>query len=395
MKKAMFSDKSAAAGTSSNQLSQLQEKLRLEGKTILNLAQSNPGACGLMPAGILETLTQPEVLQYTPDCRGALNSRQALAAWLGCSVDDLFLSASTSEAYSWLFKLLCNPGDQILVPHPGYPLFEHLAGLENATTRYYRMDYIHPAGWRIDLPELEKQVAEPDVKALVLIHPNNPTGSYIQADERNTIIELCERYKVALIVDEVFRLYKLDEATAPASFADTRSGLCFCLNGLSKLLCLPQLKLGWMQISGAPELTAEAKLRLELIADTYLSVGAAPMHALPLLLPRVADFIAGVRWRLQQNLAAAALIFGGDDSPFRLLRCEGGWTLLLAVPRYSSEEELALRLLEETGILVHPGYFFDCEQEGIFALSLIVPEEQFSLACRKMRQWFEAFPHNF
>jgi len=376
-------------GQQANRLSQAVDRLRRAGRPILNLAQSNPTACGLQPDGLLASLQDPAIGRYEADCRGAWRSRLALAGRLGCDPERLFLTASTSEAYSWLFKLLCDPGDAVLVPKPGYPLFDYLAGLENVEARPYRLEYRHPQGWQIDTDQLTAAAAQPRVKAIVLIHPNNPTGSFVSQAERDFILYLASRHGLAIIADEVFLAYPLETREAPLSFATAESGLVFSLNGLSKLLCLPQLKLGWIQLAGDPAVVAEALPRLELIADTYLSVGAAPMHALPQLLPQVEAFTSGLRQRLQANLATVRRIFDQAGSPFRLLRCEGGWTALLEVPRYLPEEELALALLEQAGLLVHPGYFFDCERDGLLALSLIVPPDEFAAGCQRLRAWFD------
>lgn len=388
----MFSERINPA-VQNNPISLRKAELLQDNRSLLDLSNSNPTSCGLIPPGVLDSLSNDQILRYEPDCRGLLSTRQALAAFLGCTADRLFLTASTSEAYSWLFKLLCDPGEAVLVPRPGYPLFDYLAALENVETRAYRLEYQHPAGWFVDLDQLAAQLADPAVKGLILINPNNPTGSYIRATEREAIIELCCRHGVALISDEVFLSYSLEHDTDAASFGSEERGLCFCLNGLSKLLCLPQLKLGWIQLGGAAELVRQAADRLDIIADSFLSVGAPVLHALPALLKEVPGFNAGVRQRLMDNLACAKSVFETEASPFRLLHCDAGWTALLEVPRYETEESLVLSLMSECSVIVHPGYFFDCEREGILALSMIVEPATFAEGCKRIKAWFDKHQH--
>jgi aspartate/methionine/tyrosine aminotransferase len=351
---------------------------RTSGHRIINLADSNPGSCGLTVPGALQTLVHADARRYIPDPRGLLVAREALAGRFGVSPDGFFLSASTSEAYSWLFKLLCDPGDTVLVPKPGYPLFDFLAGLEAVQAEPYQLEYHHPGPWRIDLEQLREKAAATKARALVIIHPNNPTGSYIAEDERAAIVELCEQTGMALIADEVFLPYRLEVDGRPESFRGEDRCLVFALDGLSKLLGLPQFKLGWMHLSGPAAALAEAAERLEIIADTYLSVGAPVMNALPALLPMADSFIDGLRLRLRANLDRARLILEAGNSPYRILRCDGGWTALVEYPRVRTDEDLALGLLREAGLYVHPGYFFDTPRDGYLAISLILEEGLFS-----------------
>ncbi|MCK7503685.1 MAG: aminotransferase class I/II-fold pyridoxal phosphate-dependent enzyme [Desulfobacterales bacterium] len=256
-----------------------------------------------------------------------------MAAWYsscGLTVDpaDIFLSASTSEAYGWLFKLLADPGDSVLVPKPGYPLFEYLAGLEGVESIPYPLEYRHPRGWRTDLDALESALWSKRPKAVVLIHPNNPTGSYVDPGERPRILELCRAAGAAVIADEVFLPYDLEDGPEPG-FAGETGTPCFVLNGLSKLLGLPQMKLGWIVLAGPKEYRDEAAARLEIVADTYLSTGAPVLHAAPELLPRAPDFVRVLRSRLSSNLALLKDILEGELSPYRVLRCSAGWTAVL------------------------------------------------------------------
>ncbi len=380
----MFSNRISSA-TGPNAFSAKVSELRRSGIELLNLSESNPTRCGLEFPGLLESLASPGCRSYDPDPRGLPAARQLLSERTGTHPDDIFLSASTSEAYSWLFKLLCDPGDFVLVPKPGYPLFDYLAALEGLSTLPYRLEYSHPDGFRIDIDDLADSFKNRRVKAIVLIHPNNPSGSYVRDSERRAIVDLCEKFGVAIIADEVFMPYEVDAEQRQASFNNERRCLTFTLDGLSKLLCLPQLKLGWLQISGPADLKKQASLRLEIIADTYLSVGCAPVHALARLLPQADDFIRALQARLRANLATLRAGFQYGASPYRVYRCEGGWTSLLEVPRILPEEALILDLLEYCKIMVHPGYFFDFEDEGILSLSLILQPDVFKSGIARLK----------
>lgn len=386
MRRYIFSGRIAAAAHD-NRLAQAAAARRASGLPILNLAESNPSRCGLSPAGVLEALAAPENLRYAPDPRGLLVARRALAARLGCAEDRLFLAASTSEAYAWLFKLLCDPGQAVLVPKPGYPLFDYLAGLEGLRALPYRLEYRHPGGWAIDIDALMKAADEQGARAIVVINPNNPTGSYLGEAERRALVDFAASRGIALISDEVFLPYALEGEGRSLGGED--ACLCFTLDGLSKLLCLPQLKLGWIRVSGPAEAAREAASRLEVIADTYLSAGAPAMNALPALLPRADAFVASVRARLRANLAAMRAAFEGPESPYRVLRCEGGWTALLECPRVGTDEELALGLLEAEGLALHPGYLYDFEREGYLALSLILPPDDFARGMDGLKRYLD------
>jgi alanine-synthesizing transaminase len=365
------------------------------GRSVINFAQSNPTkvCVGLPEPEVLAAFSRPGILAYDPDPRGLLSARAAVAAWYGktgTSVDpqDFFLTASTSEAYGWLFKLLCDPGDTVLVPKPGYPLFEYLAGLENLESVPYRLEYLHPQGWQVDIDFFAAVLRNRKPKAVVLIHPNNPTGSYISTREREQIVRLCRKAGAALIVDEVFLPYAVEDE-APPSFAGETDVPCFVLNGLSKLLGLPQMKLGWIVLAGPRDFRIAAASRLEIIADTYLSVGACVLHAAPELLPRADAFAQGLRERLSGNMAMLRRVLEPEGSPYRVLRCSAGWTALVEVPRVASEEEIALGLLREEGVYVHPGYFFDFEREAYLAVSLLLPPDDFRDAATRLKSYLD------
>lgn len=375
--------------TGQNSIARVSAELKGAGISVLNISDSNPTRHGLNPGGVLAALSNRASLEYSPDPRGLESARHSLAARFGGAADSYFLSASTSEAYAWLFKLLCNPGDSVLVPKPGYPLFDSLAGLEAVCAVQYHLEYRHPSGWVIDLECLKSTAIACNAKAIVVINPNNPTGSYISIDERNAIVGFCTERGIALIADEVFFPYVIEADNTRSRFGGESGCLTFALDGLSKLLCLPQIKLGWIRISGPPDEVNEASARLELIADTYLSAGSPAMNALPFLLQRTDQFVNTLQERLSLNLAAARKIFAGMGSPFRVLRCDGGWTALLEYPRYATEEETVLGLLRNEHIAVQPGYFFDLERDGYLALSLILEPEVFHAALLRVHRYLD------
>ncbi|HTX71411.1 MAG TPA: pyridoxal phosphate-dependent aminotransferase [Rectinemataceae bacterium] len=378
-----------------NALSRARFERLSAGLPVLDFSESNPTRVGIQRDAdpLLAALSDPRNLGYEPDPRGLGRIRERLARWYagrGCAVasDALFLTSSTSEAYGWLFKLLCDPGDAILVPRPGYPLFDYLAVLEGVESRPYRLEYRHPGGWSLDFDSLAAGLARGRVKAVVVINPNNPTGSYLAREERRSLLELCARAGVALIADEVFFDYRL-EAREPGSLAGESTVLCFTLDGLSKRAGLPQLKLGWILLSGPPSELAEASSRLEIIADAYLSASAPAMNALPFLLDEGERFIGGLRERCAGNLVLLRTLLEGEGSPHRVLRCEGGWTALIESPRLESEEELGLGLLRGKGLWSQPGYFFDMEREAFFSASLILPSAILERCASAYREYFD------
>ena len=374
-----------------NALTALRSEMRAKGLPILDFSESNPTRVNFLEDGHvtglakLELFLDPENIRYEPDPQGLLRAREALS--LNCQAvpgighpapEDFFLCASTSEAYAWLFKLLCDPGDAVLVPKPGYPLFDYLAGLEAVEGRPYRLEYAHPAGWRIDLDSVEAALAAGRAKALVLINPNNPTGSYVRADERKALVALCAKYGCAIIADEVFFGFSVEDEAAGSgisSFVGEEGVLTFVLDGLSKRLGMPQMKLGWIAASGPGKELAEAKGRLEIIADSYLSAGTPIQNALPKLLETSEHFARRCCDRLGANIAALRSTLEYSGSPHRVLSCQGVWTAIVESPRLLSEEELAITLLREEGLWTLPGYFFDMEREAFFTVSLILPPE--------------------
>jgi hypothetical protein len=379
--------------------------MRERGAPILDFSESNPTRVLLREEGQgadqsrLELFLDSDNLRYEPDPQGLLRAREALSRHCKAvsgigrpAPEDFFLCASTSEAYAWLFKLLCDPGDAVLVPKPGYPLFDYLAGLEAVEGRPYRLEYAHPSGWRIDLDYLEAALAAGRARALVLINPNNPTGSYVRVDERKAIVALCARYGCAIIADEVFFGFPVDiedSCAGSSSFIGEDGVLTFVLDGLSKRLGMPQMKLGWIAASGPEKELSEAKGRLEIIADSYLSAGTPIQNALPKLLEASEPFARRVCDRLRANIAVLRAVLEYPGSPHRVLRCRGGWTAIVESPRLLSEEELASLLLREEGLWSLPGYFFDMEREAFFTVSLILQPELLLRGARAYAACFE------
>lgn len=373
----------------SNRLSQLIAERRKAGIQIFDLTESNPTRAGFdYPAEeILPALANGDAMVYEPQPKGLLTAREAVAAYYverGFKVDSdrLHLTASTSEAYSYLFKLLANHGDEVLIPQPSYPLFEFLASLEGVELRPYELEYFHPQGWRMDFDSIEGAIT-PMTRAIILVSPNNPTGSFIKKDELQRLNQICADRNLALIVDEVFGDYGFgkDENRA-ASLVENSDVLTFVMSGFSKILALPQMKLGWIVTNGPAAIRDEAIERLDLIADTFLSVGAPVQHAAPEWFKLRAGLQGQILDRVSNNydwLAAEV-----ENSPLRLLTTDGGWCATLEVPRHYTEEEWTLRLLAEQNLLVHPGYFFDFHREAFLVLSLLPPASDFREAIMRL-----------
>jgi len=384
-----------------NSLERTRKALQASGRPLFNLSQSNPTQTGLLfPAQVLaDALAVGSACAYCPDPHGLAASREAIAEHfagkgLCLSPDRLFLCASTSEAYSYLFKLLCDPGDTVFVPQPGYPLFDNLAQLESVRAVGYELVYEHPYGWAIDTDGLRARLESGEggrAKAIVLINPNNPTGSYVSKDELATIVALCKEYSLALIADQVFFDYPLAPRGNPVNFYGFDEVLTFVLDGFSKRLCLPQIKLGWAYVSG-PEMEVRAALgKLEIIADTFLSAGTPVMAAAGELLRREEEIQQLTRARMSEVMDVYRRELGGADSPHRVLRCEGGWTALVQSPAFDEEEALAVDLLRRKGLYIHPGFFFDMRGGVFFAFSLIVRPEDARMAARAYADYFAQF----
>jgi alanine-synthesizing transaminase len=358
-----------------------------------DLTESNPTRVGIdYPVRLLEALARPAGLTYAPEPFGMPSARDAVVGDFrrrGMSVprDRVVLTSSTSEAYSILFKLLCDPGDEVLVPAPSYPLFEYLAALDSVRPRTYHLEY-HGA-WSLDIDGLRRATTD-RTRAVVVVNPNNPTGSYLKRAELDALSMHCRAHGLALIGDEVFAEYVLDaELARTTSVLAQRQALAFSLGGLSKGLGLPQLKLGWMVAAGPDDLVRPALERLELICDTYLSVATPVQAGLPALLVDGAAIRTAIRDRVTRNYRA--LLTAAPQYPsVDVLPAEGGWYAVIQVPAMQSEESLVLQLLEHDRVLVHPGYFFDFPREAFLVLSLLPRPEVFDRAVSRVLQRVEA-----
>lgn len=374
----------------SNALSRAVALLRTEGGVLADLTESNPTRVGIAyPDDLLASLSDPASLRYDPSPFGLASARRAVAEdhrRRGVTIDPahVVLTASTSEAYSWLFKLLCDPGDGVLVPQPSYPLFEHLTMFEGVRAHAYSTEY--HGQWVVDIESMAS--APPDVRALLVVSPNNPTGSFLSTDEFEHVTRLCRQRHWALIVDEVFADYPLDAERPMTDLAARSEVLCFSLAGLSKTIGLPQAKLGWC-IAGGPAAERDSALAvLEVIADTYLSVGTPVQMAAPTLLAAGAPIRASIRDRTRRNLSTLRALAAGCPAT-EVLRVGGGWSAILRVPSTRSEEELVLELLHEERILVHPGYFFDFPRESYLVISLLPPEGPFAEAVTRLLRFVQ------
>ena len=362
-----------------NRISQALAAKRAAGARILDLTESNPTHAGLhYPDEIVRAFEDAAMLAYEPAPAGTPAARAAVSAWYAARghtvpVERILLTASTSEAYAYLFKLLTNAGDEVLVPRPSYPLFEFLADMESVTVRQYPL--VYHGGWSIDLHALASALT-PRTRAIVLVNPNNPTGSYVKSGELSALTSLCARRGIALISDEVFADYALaEDADRVATLAGVEECLAFSMSGLSKVAGLPQMKLGWLVVSGPAALRAEAWEKLEWIADTYLSVSTPVQCAAARLLAAGETVQRQIRQRASDNLAFARGAVAG--SPANILAVEGGWYITLQVPRIHSEEEWTLQLLERADVLVQPGFFYDFESEAYLVVSLLTAPEIF------------------
>ena len=362
-----------------NRFTNALDEARASGSELIDLTISNPTRAGLIydSAAILDALRNDRSLDYDPQSKGLLSAREAVTGYYrdrGETVDpeSLILTTGTSEAYSFVFRLLANPEDEILVAKPSYPLFDFLADLQDVKLIPYSLIYDH--GWQIDSHTLEQAVTEKS-RAIVLVHPNNPTGSYVSPPERERLNELCRKHNLALLVDEVFLDYGHDGSRAQ-SFVGNNAALTFALSGISKISGLPQMKLGWIAVSGPEAQVKPALDRLEVIADTYLSVSAPVQGAASTFMEQRKSIQAQLIARIRTNLAGLDRRLAAQKTCSRL-KLEGGWYSVLRVPVTRSDEELAISLLREKRVIVHPGNFYDFLQEGYLVLSLIAEEDNF------------------
>ena len=364
-----------------NALAARVEAARTEGRPLLDLTESNPTQAGLgWPAERLQAaLARSGVDAYRPDPRGHPGARRAVAAYLAAragpvAIDRILLTASTSDAYGYLLKLLCDPGDDVLVPAPAYPLLDLLAGLEAVELRRYPLR--EEGGWHLDLPALRAAIG-PRTRAVLAVSPSNPVGAVLSAEELAALDEICAERGLALIADEVFA----DTAPEGAPSAlGVRRALAFHLSGLSKVCGLPQLKVGWIAAAGPEARVAPALERLEMIADAYLSVSAPSQLALESLLPERHAFLGPLRARLDGNRARLESL---AYAPFAPLPWRGGWSAVLRIDEAIDEEALCLALIED-GVVVHPGFFFDFERPGYLVVSLMCEPALFTQGLERL-----------
>jgi len=372
-----------------NELAHQLASRRAAGLPVLDLTESNPTRCGLVypEAEICQALSSPEIMRYEPQPRGLLETRRAIAQYYrehgeDIDPDHLLLTASTSEAYTHLFRLLAEPGDEVLVPQPSYPLFDFLAQICDLSLVRYPLE--QRTGWRLDRSALRGALSE-RTRTIVAVSPNNPTGSFLAPDDRDFLLVLCAERSLALIVDEVFADYAFDESFESPPWPGEPPALVFRLNGISKMLGLPQLKLAWINPAGPMALLDPALARLEVIADTFLSVNTPVQVALPQLLelrPQIQQAICNrlrVNWAYLEGLK--------PPPPWALLPAQGGWYGILKMPSARSEEEWALGLLEDEGIYAYPGYFFDFAEEPYLVLSLLLSPDRFAAGIARMAEY--------
>jgi aspartate/methionine/tyrosine aminotransferase len=375
---------------SPNRLSQALARHRAEGKAPLDLTASNPTQCGFHydQKAILQALSSPASIVYQPEPKGLEIARRAVAEYYAAwgeqvSPDDIFLTTSTSEAYSFVFRTLCNPGDELLVPAPSYPLLGFLGDLQDVQLVHYPL-CCDPA-WRIDFTSLESAITQ-RTRGIVVVHPNNPTGHYCKPDEVARLNALCSARGLALIADEVFLDFSLD-GKRQASFASNNAPLTFTLSGLSKIAGLPQMKAAWLAVGGPPAEKSRALARLEVIADTFLSMNAPVQHAIPVFFEQRRAFQEQLMRRVRVNLAELDRQLVARSKIARL-PVEGGWYAVLRVPATHPDEEFAVALLEKQNVYVHPGHFYDFPADGCLVVSLIALEHDFSEGLRRLLSFF-------
>src|SRR5579864_4906004 len=377
-----------------NRFTQALEQVRARGTRVVDLTVSNPTRAGLHydERATLGALASPRALDYDPQPKGLREAREAVAEYYrdehevrDLDADQIVLTTSTSEGYSFVFRLLCNAGDELLVPKPSYPLFEFLADLQDVRLVPYELIYDH--GWQMDFPSLEKGVTG-RTRGVVVVHPNNPTGSYVQAAELEMLNSFCREHGLAVIEDEVFLDYRLGNG-AQQSFAENCGVLTFTLSGLSKIAALPQMKVAWVVTSGPEEQAVAAMARLEVIADTYLSMNAPIQWAVPELLEQRQNIQAQLMHRVKANLAELDRQLARQKSCQRLC-VEGGWYAVVRVPVTRSDEELAIELVREKSVLVHPGHFYDFPSDGYLVLILIPREAEFTEGVERVFQYLNS-----
>jgi aspartate/methionine/tyrosine aminotransferase len=369
-----------------NRLSEALARHRASGKPLLDLTASNPTECGFEydTEVILAALRNPAAVRYEPNPKGLESARLAVTEYYSArsaavSAEHIVLTTSTSEAYSFVFRLLCNPGDELLIPAPSYPLFGFLADIQDV--KLVRYPLIYDYGWQIDFHSLQQAITA-RTRGVIVVNPNNPTGHFVKASELAKLNEVCVARDMALIADEVFLDFALGNEKR-ASFGGNAGALTFTMSGLSKIAGLPQMKMAWVIASGPAQVKTQALERLDVIADTYLSPNAPVQLATPAFLEQRSGFQKQVMARVRNNLSELDRQLAGQKACSRL-DVEGGWYAVLRVPATRSDEELALRLLETRDVYVHPGHFFDFPNDGYLVLSLITREDHFAEGVRRI-----------
>ena len=380
--------------TSESEWARILRERRENGLPVLDLTASNPTRCGFTydAAAILNALGDPVALDYDPAPRGMLLAREAVSRYYAdhrAEVDpgQILLTTSTSEAYSYLFRLLCDAGDETLIAQPSYPLFDFLADIDDV--KLVRYPLFHDYGWHFDLEGLRRSIGLRS-RAIVLVHPNNPTGHFCKAAERAAIEEICAEHQLALIVDEVFLDYPLREMPEPdrRSFAaGAHMVLTFVLSGLSKIAGLPQMKAAWVACLGPQEALSGAMQRLEVIADSFLSMNAPVQCAIPVWLAERAGMQAQIRARISANLAALDAALAGQTATSRL-HAEAGWYAVLRIPAYD-DEGVAIELLRR-GIALHSGHFFGFNGNGWLVVSLLSNPGDLAHGMKEIVEYFQA-----
>jgi alanine-synthesizing transaminase len=373
-----------------NRLSEALARHRAIRRPLLDLTASNPTECGFdydRPA-IMRALSDADALDYKPDPKGLETARQAVAAYYAArsnevSIENILLTTSTSEAYSFVFRMLCNPGDELLIPTPSYPLFEFLADIQDVKLARYPLVYDYH--WQIDFHALEQAITS-RTRGAIVVHPNNPTGHFCKPEDLTRLNEVCSARQMALIADEVFLDFVLTGAQ-PLSFATNTGALTFTMSGLSKISGLPQMKTAWLITTGPEHLRKQALARLEVIADTYLSMNAPMQLATPVFLEQRRGFQKQLMTRVRRNLSELDRQLAGQKSCSRL-RMEGGWNTVLRVTATRSDEELAIELLATRDVYAHPGHFYDFPSNGYLIVSLITPEPEFAKGIERLLSIF-------
>ena len=347
---------------------------------LLDLTASNPTQCGFVydEVAILYPLAAAEALVYDPNPQGILRARETVCGYYrehGAAVDptQIFLTTSTSEAYSYVFRLLCDPGDEVLIAQPSYPLFDFLAALDDVRLIPYALFYDH--GWHLDLEAVRQRIT-PRTRAIALVHPNNPTGHFTKLHEREQLEALCCEHGLALILDEVFLDYPLTQLDSRSFAVGPHPALTFVLSGMSKIAGLPQMKAAWIAAFGPPGVLAKAQARLEVIADTFLSMNAPIQCALPHWLEHRRRIQRQIQRRVIGNLQQLDAMLAVQSMVTRL-DAEAGWYAVLRIPAVRRDEDVAIELIRSNGVSVHPGYFFGFSGDGWIVVSLLTPEEEF------------------